>query len=619
MAKSPSGGGASGTQSPGLHLDSDAAQALKDLTQSIETANRNARSAGLIGAQRVVNQGTGKLPADVLQLVVAAATTAAARAPGGGAGQTAQAERAARDAVESYARVLSVRSAGERHGAGLVGAAREAVEAAARQAGAKVWGGSTQEVDRAANRAAEKTAQAYTSGLVAAQEKLHGQAGTLNKLGLHGLAGSVSQVGQFGAGLSELGMTGAGALVSRAALPLAIGMQVAGAVKAIAAVMHDEYLTQGQRDRALFKGIVPGGESIVDWYDTVSGRKRDMARADEEGHRGDIRTQWEIDTQRLNLKYGAMKESAHIRADELAKASPTLMPYIDRSTAAGRQQYELESRLVPVRKKLADATTESAIAAREVTAAQKRENELISQGVKLKQEQAEIQRKLASSPTEDGGPAEGPERQRLLHQMMQSHHKIKANIQDQEGAIEETRQTKNRKARADAEKTRAVANESRAMSEWHGSQADIAEGSARRLGFMSQAARAVSMSALLALQSNPGLAQQDSYYVREASKLAPIATGITATQQGKETQEYKILTKMGLPDFPGDPEDLRKKATEEGNNATKMEFKAEQELANAMEKTIVEAMKKTLSLTAKKLEEMNNEYKTQLQMIRSNT
>ncbi len=672
MARTPSGSGGSGAQPPVLQLDSAADQALKELTRSIETANRNARSAGAIGASRALDQGAGQLPADVLQLVMAAATTAAARAPGGGAGQKVVAERAARQTVDSYNRVLSVRSAAERHSVGLVGPAREAVEAAARRAGAGVSSGSLPDVDRAANRAAEKTAKAYTSGLMASQEKLDERAGAFHKLGMHGLGGSMSQVGQAGSALHDLGMSKAGAMLSKAAGPIAVAMQVAGAVKTVAGVAHDEYLTPGQQNRSLIKGLVPGGETALDWIDTVSGRKRAMARADEEGSRGEIRAQSAIETERTKYQYGSAIDSARIRADVMAKSRPTLMPYIDRSTAAGEKQYELASRLAPVQERIAKANRESEIASRATTAAQERENSLTADGVKLNQEAAELRKRIgpATDPAQaqdgiysslrkkgdsrvfaglasfGGGAmelamstigydkeyrdaqrkrgqlkveesAEGPERQRLLHAHSNKLAELQGNQQNRLSAAHGTREAQERQAHAAAELKRAEAGKARVMSDWYGSQADTAENTAVGLALMDPGERENAKWALDEIRKNPSAVLDDPSLAHLAMKIAPKEARAILKQQGQKTQEYQQGMAEGLVDMPGLSEDLRKKQNEEANKASEGEFEADQGLSESLANTIAPAFEKALKIIEEQLRTMLEEFENKLRLSRS--
>ena len=82
--------------------------------------------------------------------------------------------------------------------------------------------------------------------------------------------------------------------------------------------------------------------------------------------------------------------------------------------------------------------------------------------------------------------------------------------------------------------------------------------------------------------------------------------------QGQQTPVFQKRVKEGTRGFPGMVDELQKKENEEGNKARSLEFQAEQQLASALEKTILPAFEKALQVIAEKLDALTKEFNTKL-------
>jgi hypothetical protein len=213
---------------------------------------------------------------------------------------------------------------------------------------------------------------------------------------------------------------------------------------------------------------------------------------------------------------------------------------------------------------------------------------------------------------------EGPARKRQLHEIANKDIAIKDNLEHQMQAVDQTRDAQVRKAHADARVKRAGAAHARAMSEHFGSQAETARQSAIRLASMDPAELASAGAIFDDVKKNPALLQNNPWIIEQARKIAPDEVDDMLVAQGQQHPEYQKRVKEGNRNFPGMVEDLQKKQTEEANTARTQEFKADQELAGTLEKTIMPAFERLLKLIAEKMDAMTKDYNGKLMIYNLN-
>ncbi|MDB5308148.1 MAG: hypothetical protein JWO38_2350 [Gemmataceae bacterium] len=625
-------------------------------TQQQQAADRAAREAATTYRREETARGViqrnsrGESPAEA-QALATAINHAVARAPGGVAEVRRAAEKAAVEWDLARGRRMEVEAVVERRAAGVHGTAREAIEAAAQRAGAGVVSGDAREIAKVADEAAKKTARAYTSGLVASNEKLFRQAGLFSDFGLHGVGSSMARIGGISSHLHELGMTGAGAALSKLALPLAAAKAGAdvtlGTIKTTAGVMHDEYLTQGQRERALFKGIVPGGETALDWIDTVSGRKRDMERTGEQYGRMQIGANTAIGVSQLQFGLQQQGDRYRIHAETLGGATAVQMPVIDRSSVQGEREYRLQSRLLSVRDRMQKTDIAAAEAAKAVTAATAQRTKAEAEGLGLQKEEAEIRAKLKDntaasaadvlkrakaereetsrrkmemaghaftapwlaaglfvrneiSPAGAVNGPEGAERLSLLNRLAVNKDKQIANDALQTEATKAEGGRKIEAAQAVAEAAKAKAEQNRAQAEYDEHRAGHAAGHARNLARMGAGARLEGKMAYDLVTANPHLLTLDPYLAAKAESYAPDVIGKRLEVAGEKLGEFKHAKKIGEVDLrPGETiEGVRQEGIKGRNRESVAVLKADQERAVIVDREFGELFERLVKIAA---------------------
>jgi hypothetical protein len=512
------------------------------------------------------------------------------------------------------------------------------------------------------------------AGFAESQKRLFERAGMLSNLGLHGMGSSAARVGGFAEGLSSAGMGGAAMLVSRLAVPIAAMGEGLKAVKTVAGVMHDELLTRGQQERALFKGLVPGGESMVDWADTVSGRKRAMQRQEEEHGRMGIRTQRDIELSRTGYALSAEQAGYSSRATALAGAQAVTMPYIERTTLAGERAHELQAMLMPARERMMRADTAAKEATLNREAAQKQQADVARDGENLKGKLRQLEaRRDATAPAPQSttksilgaalSPAaalargardldsrlpswapkgilpwavspigagimrgqdvvsstEGPERQKILDEIEQTREKIKANERDQGGEAQKVFSREKEEAQAKAEQRKARAQYTRTQAQYDENRAQHAAGTATRLAGMGLGERLKGRRMYELAKQNPALLAMSPELAAGASAYAPELTRKMLEQQGQQTEDFEFLKREGEVNLDkGETiEGVRKKATEGKNKAAEEDLAADKEAASDTVEKFKKSHQATLDSILAAFEQQNEIFNNKLLQIRN--
>ncbi len=437
-------------------------------------------------------------------------------------------------------------------------------------------------------------------------------------------------------------------LTTRLAIPLAVAHQVFSATKTIAAVHNDEYLSEGQKGRALFKGLVPGGESALDWYDTVSGRKRDMERASEEAGRRSIVTD-AVNTGASNrYQLGAVVDQYQIRGATLGKSEAVHMAQIDRSTGMGERRFEIESRMLPLRERAARADRESVIANGRVGAALKQQTGLREEGVQLAMQEAYIAKRLAQPNTpgtadkvarsaaylsnpllgagldamgmfRGSGAPEGAERLDLLEQQKDVSTRRLANLELQKQSARDVGSRKGEAGLADAEIMKARAGMLRGEGDIAEYNATTAGDSAVRLAGMGVGGRMQAKMFFDMAKSNPQLLASVPEIAAGASQYAPKETRKMLEQVGESLPEYREGAQRGYADFPVRTSiaDERRRGTALHNEAATDDLRAEARAAKSLSDSYSETLMKLAEINSREMNARLAAFETKLKEGRS--
>ncbi len=437
------------------------------------------------------------------------------------------------------------------------------------------------------------------------QYRLGQKAAIAGGLGFHGVAGTIHQAAAAGRSLNELGAGGLGAAVGKLALPFAIGRSIAHAGAGVASVSYDETLTNTQMTRGLAKQI-PVLKEALGLYDLLSGRVRDMARVEEERQRQEVRVQRDIAINESRFHIGRETTSAQIRANVTGGATAVEQSFIDRRTAAGEKEYQIASKILPVRQEIASAEREAVIAAQEQQKAGERYNALISKRNGLQTHAADLEARLSEkakgvyrpgmnfgeylvrSIDRDLGGAgneSGPQRQQLLYAAEQNTQRIEANERLVQEAARDRAAAERRKAEADARVQQARVAEMQARAEIKQGEIESAQSVAQRLGGAGPVGRQFGIYALQHLQKfGPDSASPE--IIAAAQGIAPRTTGKLLETYGAQTGEYAQLQKIAPLDVAGGLEDLRKEHNEMINNISKANLDIQKSLTDATAKAL---------------------------------
>jgi hypothetical protein len=404
------------------------------------------------------------------------------------------------------------------------------------------------------------------------QARTNEQASAFSRLGFSGISGGMNRMTGYAEGMRGMGLPGSG-LMSRAAPVLGMTITGLNTSASVSRIFQDERATSGQRERALAR-LLPGGETVQGWYDTFSGRERGIARVEEQHGLAQIGVQRESALQNFGLEYGGLQAGRQARADVMGASSPTLMANIEQRTAAGKRQFEIESRMLPLRQATAKADREAIIATKEREAAQKRLNGLFHNGLMLEGERHRIEKALAGDGNDSGVP-----RQDLLRQAQRNEELLAANSSATVNAARTRDALQQREFGAQAETTFARARETRGEATTARQQADMSADSASRLGQLGVGGRMKAKAFYNMLKANPELADYSPAIVQGAMQYDPREVQAIIERRGTLSPEFQAGIKGGAASFPGDPEALRQRAIDLENRATGEEFNGEQTLA----------------------------------------
>jgi hypothetical protein len=401
-------------------------------------------------------------------------------------------------------------------------------------------------------------------------------------LGLGLGAGGVPGMAGGAGGMSFMGF-------GKAAFGYLAAQQTIERIGNVGGILRDPFTTNTQTARSLFRQL-PLGETLQGAYDSLSGRKANMALEDfrfqqaQAGIPGELR----------EIGYGATSRAQQAglaaRAAGLARSSPILEGYSNRSTALGQREFEEKQRLLPIQRDIARAEVEASAASAERVQAAK---EL--QGIERRsREEAERRVGLERRLADTGG---GVDRQRVLNEIAESQRRTTGLAELKSAAAERSGAA----ARAAAEAAYGVGR-GRVQSSL--AQAGILEGraasaasGAARLGAMDPFERSNALYSLdLLKRYGPDMLSPEQKSA--AASLAPQTANKIFEQRGAAAGEFQQLQRIAPADFAGNPDDLRRRAGELRDDAAKSQLELDRSLADAsvsaaseIAKAVTEAMR----------------------------
>lgn len=399
--------------------------------------------------------------------------------------------------------------------------------------------------------------------------KYYGNVGGV--FGRGGLAGRFEGAGEAIAG--RLGISPGMAGPAAAAL---VAAQAARTGKATADAYRDELLTEGQRARRIV-GSVPFGETALGFLGTITGRDRDMARAQEEGQLNAVRSSAEsqIYTTQLSLRGGVAQSRAQANALRGAQAERT--PNIDRASAEGERRYRLESQLTALRERGATAGRAAAAAREEESDAAKSLADIERRMNANRQRQAEVQRAIDRQAGGDrstgrrsvtagilgaitsapgaliGGfgrealDESGPARKRYLDEQARLQDELTALSGNRATQIQQRAGAAQRAVQAEAERQRANGPEQmRARAAELEERAGRAMSASERIGLSTPESAEEGYAALQNIVAG-GIDSADPSEIAAAQRFAPETVARLAQQSGRRNPMYDAFRQLADP------------------------------------------------------------------------
>lgn len=214
---------------------------------------------------------------------------------------------------------------------------------------ARAFAQMAQEAKKAAKEVERELAKMPTA-FQKAQEEVNRRAGIASSLGAYGAANTMGRMGSMAQGLEALSPgNAASALLQRGALPVAFAKAVTDTAARASVIAGDNFANTQQKLRSGFR-MLPGGEYVQEKFDQFSGRASGMEMVDYAKQMGmaDLQYRSGMLGQSLSFDPGQAGRVATAQAYRGQKAP--LPGVYDRGTAEGRQRFELESKLVPLRR-----------------------------------------------------------------------------------------------------------------------------------------------------------------------------------------------------------------------------------------------------------------------------
>lgn len=169
---------------------------------------------------------------------------------------------------------------------------------------------------------------------------IEGHYGQMQLLGQH-----LGTLGEAAGGWGGSAMMGAGAMVSRAALPVAVAVEAERLYREHTKLAQNPYLSDTQR-QIQFAEKLPFGSTVMDMAKTYSGYNQQLALSLNE-----INPKWmlakerQIEMRSIGFNFDQEKRRAQMAANVMSDYGAVGLPTGDRFSAFGRREYAETSRL----------------------------------------------------------------------------------------------------------------------------------------------------------------------------------------------------------------------------------------------------------------------------------
>jgi hypothetical protein len=190
----------------------------------------------------------------------------------------------------------------------------------------------------------------------------------------------------------------------------AVAYQVKETGLAAAKLYQNETLPENVRRRSLLRTL-PGGDTLLDVGDTISGRARGMQRIEEQRAIRLAQMEQQVQIERSNMGARAEVAPSVGRSYALMGRSAVVSPYVDRSTPGGEEEFQRQQRMLPIRQGI-----EAAGIAHEASSYERMQAE--EEGIRIARRKAELDEKIKRAEAIEGKFDAETARPKSLWQML---------------------------------------------------------------------------------------------------------------------------------------------------------------------------------------------------------
>ncbi len=339
----------------------------------------------------------------------------------------------------------------------------------------------------------------------------------------------------------------AAGIASRFAAPVAAGAFGINAAATAQRLVDNPYMGRAAASREYIKSM-PGGETVLGWADSFTGRERKV-----QGHRRDVHENVErgaiqLDRIAFDAGFNPTRAGLSAAASTRRHQAPALHPVMDRSSASGEHSYQIAMKLLPLKQETLRTEIAMKKASAETAAA-----EFSAAEIAAKREAIEF-RMNTHRMKRDRHSAADSEQEQFHMDMVESMQKQRDALRPMEDSANRTVFEKRAaEAGAKGEHYKASSREELiGQAEVFQDQADRAKSGAARIGSMNPLEREMALQAAQ-IGKEHGLDALSPEMKAQFAAIAPKEYEAAAVNAGMNSRAYSELQKSGFVDFPGAP------------------------------------------------------------------
>ncbi len=410
------------------------------------------------------------------------------------------------------------------------------------------------------------------------QKELFSRAQSYSQSGMSGIGHRMAGIGGMASGAKGLGFAGAAGAMSKAAGPAGFAIAGMDAAASGARIMNDPFATGDQKARSFAK-MAPGGETVMNWADSFSGRAAGMEMNKFDAQKRSAGVSAALEHSAFAMSYNPQQAGYSATAAAYRGGSAVTGGVHDRSTTAGRTAAEDAQKMLPYRQATAKAEREMATATAQRVASQKDLNGLEKAEYRVIQDIAKMSKQLDD---EGGSGVDRDAKVKLLNAKIQEGEGINAQVKQ---AAQSLRSARGQEAQAGGEYSKAQSREKLlGQADILGGRAAEAQQTARSLGGMNPMERQQAFDVMKMIKDGADPDMVPPQLKALAQQAFPAEFSAAIEEKGRSSGVMGQATAAGFRGA-GDYVALGKQADTLREQAGKEEYAADTKIAATMERS----------------------------------